>query len=98
MGFDAILLAESLAKFVKDNYLDGVDIHYMDTQAFIAGTAESWLIDFITRLRYLLPNHIICQSLLNFYFQPDYYMNGGFLRINREVGNKLTFYSVLYYN
>jgi hypothetical protein len=54
---DPVALAGDLAKYVKDNMLDGVDVDYEDFKAMDAkdGHAEKWLIDFTKALRKELP-------------------------------------------
>jgi chitinase len=50
-GQDPSSVATSLANWVLDNNLDGVDIDYEDNEAMSASTAENWLITFQKKLR-----------------------------------------------
>ena len=79
--------------------LDGVDIDYQDNAAFIIGKGEKWLIDFTTKLRSLLPNHLIVHTVNSAYFvgQPIF-PNGSYVNINSQVGSKIDFYNVKYFN
>jgi hypothetical protein len=49
--------------------LDGVDIDWEDNAAMEAGKGEDWLISFQTKLRQLLPNHIITHAPQGPYFK-----------------------------
>lgn len=48
--------------------LDGVDIDYQDSLALWRGLGEQWLIDFTSKLKTLLPNHIIVHTAHAAYF------------------------------
>ena len=98
---DPTSTAQQLASFVKQNNLDGVDIDYEDSGAFIAGTAEPWLITFTQELRNQLPS----PYLISHAPQPPYMVQGqftskggGYNKINQEVGDLIDFYNVQYYN
>lgn len=54
-GQDPTQLAQSLASFVINNGLDGIDIDYEDFDAISAGTAVNWLVEFTQALRNELP-------------------------------------------
>ena len=56
--------ADSLADYVINTGLDGVDIDWEETAAFqnTAMNGEQWLIDLTNRLRTKLPNHIITHA------------------------------------
>jgi hypothetical protein len=68
-GEDPILTATKLGNFVLSNNLDGVDIDWEDNGAMDAGTGEAWLIAFTTKLRQLLPDHIITHTPQAPYFK-----------------------------
>jgi chitinase len=55
-GVDPVALANTMAKYVKDYGLDGLDVDYEDFDAMAAGTAENWLIAFTNQLRSQLPS------------------------------------------
>lgn len=78
--------------------MDGVDIDYEDNDAMNAGTAEKWLITFQTRLRQLLPNHIISHAPQAPYFKSEYYKNHGYVTVNDKVGSTIDFYNIQFYN
>lgn len=54
-GLDATSTCRSLANFVKNNHLDGLDIDWADNAAMVAGTGEQWLIDCTRAAREVLP-------------------------------------------
>ncbi|KAG2108451.1 glycoside hydrolase family 18 protein [Suillus discolor] len=56
-GYDPTILANSLADYVLEYDLDGVDVDYEDIYAMDAenGSAENWLTTFTTALRARLP-------------------------------------------
>ncbi|TFK73778.1 glycoside hydrolase family 18 protein [Pluteus cervinus] len=118
-GSDPVQLANSLAAWVKQYSLDGIDVDYEDFAAFNGGTAEAWLITFTKQLRNQLPSgqYIITHArqylLLSAsshipndtmriavapWFSPNVWPGGGYLRVNREVGNLIDWYNVQFYN
>jgi chitinase len=56
-GVDPVATANSMAQFVKQWGLDGIDIDFEDFNAINSGTgsAENWLIAFTNQLRSQLP-------------------------------------------
>ncbi|KAJ7182478.1 glycoside hydrolase superfamily [Mycena crocata] len=58
-GADAKDTAVAMAKWVKDNDLDGIDVDFEDMDAMSAGEAEDWLIEFTSQLRTELGNALI---------------------------------------
>lgn len=90
--------AVKLAKFVSENNLDGVDIDWEDNAAMEAGTGEQWLITFQTKLRSLLPNHLITHAPQAPYFKQEYYKNGAYVTVDKAVGHTIDFYNVQFYN
>ncbi|KAJ7826553.1 hypothetical protein B0H14DRAFT_3467564 [Mycena olivaceomarginata] len=56
-GVNPVTMATTMANWVKQFNLDGIDVDYEDFNAFDAGDgkAEAWLISFTTQLRTLLP-------------------------------------------
>ncbi|TFK66172.1 glycoside hydrolase family 18 protein [Pluteus cervinus] len=99
-GSDPVQLANSLAAWVKQYSLDGIDVDYEDFGAFNGGTAESWLISFTKQLRNQLPSgqYIITHAPVAPWFSPNIWPGGGYLRINREVGSLIDWYNIQFYN
>jgi len=99
-GIDPIDCGTKLANFVKQNNLDGVDLDWEDTAAFTAGTGEAWLITITKTLRQLLPKEqgfIITHAPQAPYFSWSY-PKGGYLTVDKEVGDSIDFYNVQFYN
>ena len=97
-GKDPVATAEKLAQFVLDYQFDGADIDWEDNSAMEAGKGEQWLIDFTKTLRAKLPNHIITHAPQAPYFKEEYYQNGAYVTIHKEVGHLIDFYNVQFYN
>ena len=51
---DPIECANKLGKVVLENNLDGVDIDWEDNIAMNAGNGETWIVNFMIRLRQIL--------------------------------------------
>lgn len=75
-----------------------MDIDWEDNGAMEAGTGEAWLIAFQRKLREILPNHIITHAPQAPYFKQDFYKNGGYYTVDKEVGSTIDFYNVQFYN
>lgn len=45
-----------------------------------------------------MPNHIITHAPQAPYFKKDYYKNGAYVTVDKEVGNTIDFYNVQFYN
>lgn len=45
-----------------------------------------------------MPNHIISHAPQGPYFKSEYYPKGGYVTVNKEVGNLIDFYNVQFYN
>lgn len=63
-GADPIATANTMAAWVKEFGLDGIDVDYEDFNAINSGTgsAENWLISFTKQLRSQLPAGRECSS------------------------------------
>ena len=56
------------------------------------------MITFTRKLRELLPDKIITHAPQGPYFKNDYYRNGGYITVDKEVGDMIDFYNVQFYN
>ncbi|KAJ7334138.1 glycoside hydrolase family 18 protein [Mycena albidolilacea] len=83
-GVNPVTMATTMANWVKQFNLDGIDVDYEDFNAFDAGDgkAEAWLISFTTQLRTLLP-------------QGTYILTHA---LHAAVGNLIDWYNVQFYN
>ncbi|KZP31615.1 glycoside hydrolase family 18 protein [Athelia psychrophila] len=100
---DPTTTANTLAAWVKQYGLDGVDVDYEDEAAFNGGTGsgENWLITFITALRAALPEgqYIITAAPLAPWFEPNgRWGGGGYLKVDSTVGSMIDWYNVQFYN
>lgn len=101
-GADPIATANTMAAFVKQYQLDGIDVDYEDFGAFDSGTgsAENWLISFTTQLRNQLPagQFIITHAPVAPWFTPNRWGGGGYLKVNQQVGSLIDWYNIQFYN
>ncbi|KAG2106191.1 glycoside hydrolase family 18 protein [Suillus discolor] len=101
-GYDPIDTANTMAAWVIEYGLQGVDIDYEDFAAFNAGTgaAEQWLGNFTTQLRTQLPQgqYILTHAPVAPWFTPDRWGGGGYLWVNSVVGDMIDWYNVQFYN
>jgi len=99
-GADPVSTASKFASFIKTNRLDGGDVDYEDSAAFTASKGADWLIKFTNTLRDALPSpqYIITHAPQGPYFTPGQYPDGAYLKIHKEVGDKIDFYNVQFYN
>ncbi|TFK95290.1 glycoside hydrolase family 18 protein [Pterulicium gracile] len=100
-GADPVSLANTMAQYVKDYNLDGIDVDWEDFDAMAAGTGENWLIAFTTQLRSQLPSadgYIITHAPVTPWFTPTLYPGGGYLKVHQEVGSLIDWYNLQFYN
>lgn len=101
-GYDPIDTANTMAAWVIEYGLQGVDIDYEDFAAFDAGTgaAEQWLGNFTTQLRTQLPQgqYILTHAPVAPWFSPNMWGGGGYLWIDSVVGSLIDWYNVQFYN
>ncbi|KAK0188965.1 glycoside hydrolase family 18 protein [Armillaria mellea] len=99
---DPIATADTMAAWVTQYGLDGIDVDYEDFAAFDAGdgTAEQWLADFTTQLRVTLPkdSYILTHAPVAPWFSPTHYGGGGYLKVHEMVGDMIDWYNVQFYN
>lgn len=54
-GVDPVTHCTTIAEYVRDNHLDGVDLDFEDNQGMEAGIGEQWIIDCTRAVRAVLP-------------------------------------------
>ena len=96
-GYDAVQTAQQIAQFVQTNQLDGVDLDYEDNTAMDSGVGVSWVINCTSTLASLLPGAIITHAPQAPYFMSSYAL-GGYLTIDKQVGQYISWYNVQFYN
>ncbi|KAF7370598.1 Glycoside hydrolase family 18 protein [Mycena sanguinolenta] len=101
-GVNPVTMATTMANWVIQYNLDGIDVDYEDFNAFDAGngSAEAWLISFTTQLRTLLPqgSYIITHAPVAPWFSPNIWGGGGYLKVHQSVGNLIDWYNIQFYN
>ncbi|EJU05020.1 glycoside hydrolase [Dacryopinax primogenitus] len=102
-GYDPVSLATTMAQFVLDYNLDGIDIDWEDFTAMNKqnGQAEYWLISFTETLRSILPagQYIITHAPVAPWFTPgDYYPTGAYTIVNENAGYAIDWYNIQFYN
>jgi chitinase len=97
-------LANSIATFITENSLDGVDIDWEDTIAF-SDTATAgydgvkFLVDFTNALREALPEGaIITHAPQPPYLEVNRYAYGNYVEVMQQVGDKIDWLNVQFYN
>jgi len=96
-GLNPVTTAQQIAQFVITNQFDGVDLDYEDNNAMDAGTGVSWIVQCTQTLASLLPGYIISHAPQAPYFMTSYPQEG-YLGVNSQVGNSITWYNVQFYN
>ncbi|PIL26071.1 hypothetical protein GSI_11825 [Ganoderma sinense ZZ0214-1] len=102
-GASAANTANTMAKWVKSNGLDGIDVDYEDLTAMNKGDgkAEKWVSDFTTTLRKTLPKgqYILSHAPLAPWLAPNnQFKAGAYVKINKNVGSLIDWYNVQFYN
>ncbi|KAF8125084.1 glycoside hydrolase family 18 protein [Boletus edulis] len=101
-GTDPVAIANSLASWVLQYGLHGVDIDYEDFNAFYnkEGTAEPWLITLTQQLRKHLPQekYSLSHAPISPLFSPNTWSGGGYLQVHQAVGSLIDWYNVQFYN
>ncbi|KAF8892264.1 glycoside hydrolase [Infundibulicybe gibba] len=99
---DPIATANTMAAWVKQYNLDGIDVDYEDFNAFDAGNgkAETWLINFTKQLRTQLPQgtYLLTHAPVAPWFSPNKWGGGGYLKVHSSVGSLIDWYNVQFYN
>lgn len=99
LGKDPTALGKTIAQFVKDNGLDGVDVDYEEMDLFGQGKSANWLIDLTKSLRAELPSpdYLITHAPVAPWFNAQIYPEG-YTKIHQQVGDLIDFYNVQFYN
>ncbi|TFY60414.1 hypothetical protein EVG20_g7425 [Dentipellis fragilis] len=101
-GADPVATANTMAAWVKQYDLDGIDVDYEDFNAFdgSSGSAVTWLESFTKQLRNQLPQgqYIITHAPVAPWFEPNVWSGGGYLAIDKSVGSLIDWYNVQFYN
>jgi chitinase len=101
-GADPVATANTMAAWVIQYDLDGVDVDYEDFNAINAGDgkAEAWLATFTTQLRTHLPSgtYILTHAPVAPWFSPGIFGGGAYLTVNKTVGSLIDWYNVQFYN
>ncbi|KAG1776462.1 glycoside hydrolase family 18 protein [Suillus placidus] len=96
-GYDPTTLANSLADYVLEYDLDGVDVDYEDLYAINAenGSAEIWLTTFTIALRAKLPQgqYILTHAPVASWFSTQY-ASGAYLMVHQNVGSLNDWYNI----
>jgi len=104
LGKNPVTVANELSAFVKQNYLDGVDIDWEDFAALAPdnGKAEKWLSDFTTALRKQLPvgKYFLTHAPVAPWFTSNAtrYPSGAYKTVDKNVGSLIDWYNVQFYN
>ncbi|KAG5654369.1 hypothetical protein H0H81_003827 [Sphagnurus paluster] len=100
-GADPIAMADTMASWVLQYDLDGIDVDYEDFGAINAGDgkAEAWLASFTTQLRTHLPQgqYIITHAPVAPWFSPVY-PAGAYRKVHETVGDQIDWYNIQFYN
>ncbi|KAF8120585.1 glycoside hydrolase family 18 protein [Boletus edulis] len=99
---DPIVVANNLASWVLQYWVNGVDIDYEDLDAFNNGhgAGEQWLITLTQQLRKSLPQgeFILSHAPVAPWFSPNIWGGGGYLHVHQTVGNLIDWYNIQFYN
>ncbi|KAG9310473.1 glycoside hydrolase family 18 protein [Chiua virens] len=103
-GYNAVMTANTMAAWVTEYGVNGIDVDYevkslRDFTAFNSGggDAETWLISFTQQLRAQLPQgeYILTHARE---FSPSMWTGGGYLAVDQSVGSMIDWYNVQFYN
>ncbi|KII87370.1 glycoside hydrolase family 18 protein [Plicaturopsis crispa FD-325 SS-3] len=98
-GADATATAQTIAAWVKQYDLDGVDVDFEDFAAMNAGTGTAWLVTFTQALRAELPQgtYIITHAPVAPWFSASKFPTG-YLEVEKQVGSLIDWYNIQFYN
>ncbi|KAF8133350.1 glycoside hydrolase family 18 protein [Boletus edulis] len=101
-GLDPVTTANTMAAWVIEYGIQGIDVDYEDFTAFDSGngTAETWLITFTQQLRTQLPQgeYILTHAPVAPWFSPNSWSGGGYLAVDQSVGYLIDWYNIQFYN
>ncbi|TBU31271.1 chitinase [Dichomitus squalens] len=101
-GLDPTTIAGTMAQFVLDNNLDGVDVDYEELELMRsqAGVGETWVSTFTQALRARLPQgqFIISHAPVAPWFEPYLCPGGCYLTVHQNVGDLIDWYNIQFYN
>jgi len=101
-GADPVGTANTMAAWVIQYGLDGIDVDYEDFNAINAGNgkAEAWLATFTKQLRTQLPQgtYILTHAPVAPWFSPGLFGGGAYLTVESTVGSLIDWYNVQFYN
>ena len=91
-GANAVSVGNTMAKWVKAQGLDGIDVDYEDLAAMNKGNgaAEKWIEQFTQTLRKTLPKgqYILSHAPLAPWLAPSHqFAAGAYVKINKSVGS-----------
>ncbi|KIK53910.1 glycoside hydrolase family 18 protein [Collybiopsis luxurians FD-317 M1] len=102
-GKDAKQLASTMAAWVKQYDVDGLDVDYEDLAAMnkADGEAEQWLVDFTNALRAELPQgqYILTHApMAPWMGSGNQWTSGAYVTVNKQVGSQINWYNTQFYN
>ncbi|KAI0708845.1 glycoside hydrolase [Cerioporus squamosus] len=102
-GADAASTANTMAAWVKQYDLDGLDVDYEDFNAMDKGdgSAEAWLATFTQQIRTQLPQgqFILTHAPVAPWFSvSNIFAGGAYLKVDQTVGSLIDWYNVQFYN
>jgi len=101
-GLNAVTTANTMAAWVTEYGVQGIDVDYEDFTAFNTGggSVETWLISFTKQLRTQLPQgeYILSHAPVAPWFSPTMWSGGGYLAVDKSVGSLIDWYNVQFYN
>ncbi|KAH9852021.1 glycoside hydrolase [Lenzites betulinus] len=102
-GADPTSTANTMAAWVKQFDLDGIDVDYEDFNAIDAsdGKAEAWIATFTQQLRTQLPKgqFILSHAPVAPWFTVNSkFSAGAYLQVDKTVGDLIDWYNVQFYN
>ncbi|KAL1943057.1 hypothetical protein VTO73DRAFT_4728 [Trametes versicolor] len=102
-GADPVGTANTMAAWVKQFGLDGIDVDYEDFNAMDAsdGKAEAWIASFTQQLRTQLPKgqFILSHAPVAPWFSVNkLFSAGAYLKVDQTVGDLIDWYNVQFYN
>ncbi|KAI0644217.1 glycoside hydrolase [Trametes meyenii] len=102
-GADPSKTADTMAAWVKQFDLDGIDVDYEDFNAIDAsdGKAEAWIATFTQQLRSQLPKGQFILShapVAPWFTVNDKFSAGAYRKVDETVGDLIDWYNVQFYN